>query len=991
MKKRGKAVIKLFISAILITVLAFFLSGCGPSGCGSEKPEEVDRDDTSDTVRDGGIASAYADYFKVGVGAKKSIFANYGNLMYHFNSTSPESDMKWNKTEPEEGEFTYSTMEGYMDSAAEYNLGVRGHTLIWYQSTPKWVHDKLGNGCKMGNDGNPITEVKDGKELRISDTQPNRELGLQVMNHRIETAMEQLGDRVYVWDVVNEALLPQSDAEEPLTSKKIEAGDIYRDGINDARHFGKSQTDPGSGETVYWRLDWKTIIGDDFVSQAFDMADKVATENGYDVDLYYNDYELKNPVKREAAVRLIKDLQEKGVRIDGIGEQGHYSLDDYLNDKEGWINNFEVMIQKFTELGVDVQITELEVRVNNVENGKLSEQQEKDQAEMYGEIFRICRKYSNKYAPWKEGAGRVTGITMWGIADYEGEYCFLFNNDGTPKMAVDAIMSFAEDDIAEKPDTQNVKKIDDVADAETEAWNYAVEGSDADYEIYENNASANGDSITLRAGYLGKDLSLVYLPDYKAGSEYTVEFNIQTNKSCGGTVGSQLIQLTGTGENGLDSQWLTVRSDRENAFTFSVSYSDISSVVPVRFILKPTSNFEVKITDFVITEKPNDSALHNVKRIEDQNAPEQSGKWYYWLADTDESKYELAENSFNDGTLTVDLTSISAEMRFVYLPAIETGKSYKISFTITASKECGTTDGVNKYLQFINYGTGGSTNEWVSISAGVPTQMSYDLSYKSGSSVKPLKFSIRKVSNFRLTISDFAITENLPDTNSWVKTPEVSVEDGVVTPSYEALYGNDTVIVEYKSKDADDSAYSVTKPSLAGEYTARFTVESTVDYTGLTYTVDFTVTESASSEESYDLEKSSSDKNPPSTNKWYYYNANETTCVVSEAKFENGTLSIKLTKSTSKVTFLILSDISGPFTFSADITSNRTSKVAQFKNGASSEFVWIEAVENEPQHFEHTTSTDSLIRFELNANSSVSEENPLIMTISNISMIPVNA
>ena len=408
--------------------------------------EEVNRDEGEAVLREGGLAEIYKDYFVVGVSGKGSTFENQKSIISNFNSVSPEYDMKWNRTEYPEGEYHNTSVNNFINLASQNDMGVRGHCLIWYQSTPKWVHDKLGNKCQMDENGQPVTHTVNGRELRIGETEENRELGLEVMRNRIYSAMEQYGDEtVYCWDVVNEALIPWDDAEKPLTKKMIEEGDIYRNGENDARHFGKDQEDPGTGETVYWRLDWEKVIGEDFIQQAFQMADDACREFGYDdMDLFYNDYDLTNPMKRDACLRMIHDLQQGGIRIDGIGEQAHYTLESYTADKEKWLTNFETAIQAYTGLGLDFQLTELEITVKGATDGKLTEQQEKDQTEMYSEIFRICRKYSKKLPPWKEGAGYVTGITFWGAADDGSTTSHIFNQDLTPKMAYDAIATFGD-------------------------------------------------------------------------------------------------------------------------------------------------------------------------------------------------------------------------------------------------------------------------------------------------------------------------------------------------------------------------------------------------------------------------------------------------------------------------------------------------------------------------------------------------------------------
>ena len=91
--------------------------------------------------------------------------------------------------------------------------------------------------------------------------------------------------------------------------------------------------------------------------------------------------------------------------------QGHYKMPTFKLD------NFEESIKTFTGMGLDVQLTELDLSIYAwQEPGEkpFNESLEQEQAKLYGEIFRILRKYST---PWKEGAGVVTGATFWGVAD----------------------------------------------------------------------------------------------------------------------------------------------------------------------------------------------------------------------------------------------------------------------------------------------------------------------------------------------------------------------------------------------------------------------------------------------------------------------------------------------------------------------------------------------------------------------------------------------
>lgn len=68
---------------------------------------------------------------------------------------------------------------------------------------------------------------------------------------------------------------------------------------------------------------WLQIIGEDYLQKAFEWSHEAAP----DAELYYNDFNMWHPGKRQTVARLVRELQAKGVRIDGIGMQGHWGLD----------------------------------------------------------------------------------------------------------------------------------------------------------------------------------------------------------------------------------------------------------------------------------------------------------------------------------------------------------------------------------------------------------------------------------------------------------------------------------------------------------------------------------------------------------------------------------------------------------------------------------------------------------------------------------------
>jgi len=132
------------------------------------------------------------------------------------------------------------------------------------------------------------------------------------MKNHITTIVSRCKGRVHGWDVVNEA---------------IDDNGMYR------------------------QTKWYKIIGPEYIELAF----KFAHEADPGAELYYNDYNEWQPFNRKAIYNLVKGLKEKGIRVDGIGMQGHISLDSPD------LGTYEEAIVRYASLGIKVMITELDM------------------------------------------------------------------------------------------------------------------------------------------------------------------------------------------------------------------------------------------------------------------------------------------------------------------------------------------------------------------------------------------------------------------------------------------------------------------------------------------------------------------------------------------------------------------------------------------------------------------------------------------------------
>lgn len=140
----------------------------------------------------------------------------------------------------------------------------------------------------------------------------SKEVLIERMRNHITTVVSRYKGRIKGWDVVNEAIL-----------------------------------DDGS-----WRdSKFYKIIGEDFIPLAFEFAHAADPE----AELYYNDYNEWHAGKRDAIVKLVNSLKEKGLRIDGVGMQGHLGINHPSLDE------YRAAIDAYSSAGVEVLITELDV------------------------------------------------------------------------------------------------------------------------------------------------------------------------------------------------------------------------------------------------------------------------------------------------------------------------------------------------------------------------------------------------------------------------------------------------------------------------------------------------------------------------------------------------------------------------------------------------------------------------------------------------------
>lgn len=247
----------------------------------------------------------------------------------------------------------------------------------------------------------------------------SKTMSFHIQNH-INTVVKRYKGKIHTWDVVNEAL----------------------------------NEDGTLRESVFFN-----IMGSEYIENSFSWANDADP----DVNLVYNDYNLCEEPKRKGAIKLIKDLQKKNIKIDGVGIQAHWQLNSPT------IEEIEKTIISFSELGIDVMFTELDISVlpspwelqgaevnQNFEKFeddkkmnpypiKLPDAVKKKLANRYKDIFKLFLKHQDK----------ISRVTFWGVTDKNSwlndwpikgrtNYPLLFDRNYQSKIAYKSIIDLKQ-------------------------------------------------------------------------------------------------------------------------------------------------------------------------------------------------------------------------------------------------------------------------------------------------------------------------------------------------------------------------------------------------------------------------------------------------------------------------------------------------------------------------------------------------------------------
>lgn len=331
-------------------------------------------------------------------------------LEREFSFVTSENLMKPALLRPAPGEFNFERSDQFVKLAIKLDLEVVGHVLVWHSQTPKWFFETEA--------GQPVS----------------REELVDTLRDHIRKVVKRYKGHVKCWDVVNEAVVirREVDPDNPVNS----------DGSTNKISVAYFRESP-----------WLKIIGEDYIELAF----KFAHEADPKATLIYNDYGMTDPAKVDFVIKnIIRPLKKKGVRIDAVGMQGHWHVDNPS------LERIEESIEKLAAAKVKIHVTELDLSVlpmaygytgadistrfelqdelNPYRDG-LPDEIAEQQAERYRAVFDIFK--SNKRD--------VERVTFWGICDGDSwkngfpvrgrtDYPLLFDRDFEPKRAYEVLV-----------------------------------------------------------------------------------------------------------------------------------------------------------------------------------------------------------------------------------------------------------------------------------------------------------------------------------------------------------------------------------------------------------------------------------------------------------------------------------------------------------------------------------------------------------------------
>ena len=280
-------------------------------------------------------------------------------FLREFDSLTPENELKMAALQPHRGRYDFAAADALVDFARRNGREVHGHALVWALSLPLWLVD-TGAADNVSVRPAPVVPGALGRGLADHSTTLTGLRGPELsslMTAHIRTVMRHFAGSIVEWDVVNEPI-----ADDGTLSPSV----------------------------------WRRVIGAEYI----DVALRAARAADPKAKLFINEYGVEGPGRKlEGLVGLVRDLQARGVPLDGVGLQTHTHILGFHDQA-----TIESTMRRFAAMGLEVQITEMDVGTSLLEGAGVDRLAR--QAEAYGAAARACN-----------AVRACTRFTTWGFTD----------------------------------------------------------------------------------------------------------------------------------------------------------------------------------------------------------------------------------------------------------------------------------------------------------------------------------------------------------------------------------------------------------------------------------------------------------------------------------------------------------------------------------------------------------------------------------------------
>ena len=287
--------------------------------------------------------------------------ANYTRVLgSDFNILTCENALKFKATESTgRGEFNFTHGDALVGFAAQHNMTVRGHNLIWIAHNPTWL-------------------AQQSKSMSAAELE-------SIMEEHIAAVGAHYAGKVYSWDVVNEPVVDVPQVH------KCFSWDCALKGSAHGEHM------PSNPDAVDW-----TILGTGYIEQAFRLARKADAT----AKLFLNEYGIHGTNDKANYTRmLLQHLRDVGAPLDGIGVQMH--IDTSHAAKNYSSSEFAEVLSWYAALDLDIHLTELSLKPTDpIYSGLDAAAKLAAQAELFADVLRVCLAQP-----------RCKSYELWGFTD----------------------------------------------------------------------------------------------------------------------------------------------------------------------------------------------------------------------------------------------------------------------------------------------------------------------------------------------------------------------------------------------------------------------------------------------------------------------------------------------------------------------------------------------------------------------------------------------